>query len=281
MQFESKQIEIAKRLALGATIYQNAFLNGMDFREQFRDDYIALACFLKNYAYERQGAASAYPDIAVRTIEKIFGGKLQSVTIADSKEAWKIYQEIAGKEFNNIKVNPSHNPMNTDRGVLSLLASQQISNISNHVKTLIEQGKTREAHSFVSSIRGIGTKIASFYMRDIAFLGNLNENEIKNQFYLQPIDTWLEQTISIIFGDAATKRLDDKQRLIVELCGQANCSPIAFNQGAWIIASQIAGNFDTFRKIAEGQDTRSIVNDHILEWKTYIFEVEKFLEQVS
>lgn len=85
--FESKQIEIAKRLASGATIYQNAFLNKTDFRKQFTDGYIALACFLKNYAYERQGAASAYPDIAVRTIEEIFDRKMQLATIADSLRA--------------------------------------------------------------------------------------------------------------------------------------------------------------------------------------------------
>lgn len=171
--------------------------------------------------------------------------------------------------------------MNANRGVLSLMASQQISNISNYVKTSIEQGKTHEAHSFVSSIRGIGTKIASFYLRDIAFLSGLHEKEIKEQFYLQPIDTWLEQTISIIFGGIAPKKLEDRQRLIVELCSQAGCSPIAFNQGAWVIASQIAGDFNKFRKIAEGQDIRSIIKRHMLEWKAYIIEVEKFLEQIS
>ena len=84
---------------------------------------------------------AAYCDMAVRAIEDIFGGKLQSITIDDTRKDWEIYQKIARNDFNNLKVNASHNPMNTNRGVLNLLASQLISNISNYVKTLIEQEK--------------------------------------------------------------------------------------------------------------------------------------------
>lgn len=281
MQFEPKQLEVAKRLTICASIYQNAFLNDPCFKNQFSNNYVALACFLENYAYERQGAAPAYPVIAKLTIEEVFQGKLESVTLAHAKEAWQRYKEIATKGFNNLKVNEGHNPMNLERGVLATMTKHQIPNIANHIKILIEQGKTEGAHKFASSIRGIGTKIASFYIRDIAYLSGIAENRIKDQFYLQPMDTWLEQTLSIMLGSAVPKSLQDKQKAIIELCSFAGCSPIAFNQGAWVLGSQIAGDFNTFKKIALGENARTILERHISEKKAYISEVEKIIDKIS
>jgi hypothetical protein len=59
MQFTTDQIRIAKRLTLGASVYQNYYLRDNMFKDQFKDNYKALVCFLENYAYERQGAARA------------------------------------------------------------------------------------------------------------------------------------------------------------------------------------------------------------------------------
>jgi len=281
MRFEAEQIEIAKRLTLGAAIYQNHFLKDPIFREQFKDGYKSLACFIKNYVYERQGAAPAYPIIAGMSIEKVFQGQMRLVTVTHAKEVWKICKEIARNDFNNLKLNDSHNPMNSDRGVLSAMASRQISNISLHVKSLIERDKTIEAYNLIESIRGVGPKISSFYMRDIAYLGNLIESRIKDQFYLQPIDTWIEQTLSIIFGNKVPTKLREKQETIVELCSEANCSPIAFNQGAWVLGSQIAGDFNTFRKIVKGDNARAIIENHVAETKAYVTEVEKVANKFS
>lgn len=280
MQFEPKQLEVAKRLSICASIYQNAFLNDPCFKNQFSNNYVALACFLENYAYERQGAAPAYPVIAKLAIEEVFQGKLESVTPAHAKEAWQRYKEIATNDFNNLKVNEGHNPMNLNRGVLAVMTKQQISNIADNIKVLIEQGKTEVAHTFTSSIRGVGTKIASFYIRDIAYLSGVPENRIKDQFYLQPMDTWLKQTLSIMLGSAVPKNLQDEQKAIVELCSYAGCSPIAFNQGAWVLGSQIARDFNTFKKIAFGEDARPIFERHISEEKTYISEVEKIIDKI-
>lgn len=281
MHFKSEQNEIAKRLTLGATVYQNYFLRDIIFRDQFKDNYKALVCFIQNYAYERQGAAAAYPIIAEMVIEKLFQGKMRLVTISHAKEAWKICKQIARKEFNDLELNESHNPMNSDKGVLTVMATEQISNISLHTKDLIERDKTREAHNLIKSIRGIGPKIASFYLRDIAYLGNLSESKIKDQYYLQPIDTWLEQSLSIIFADKVPTELTKKQKIIVELCEEANCSPIAFNQGAWVLGSQIAGDFNTFRKIAKGNNARAIIKKHISTKKEYIHQVEKIVDKFA
>lgn len=281
MQFEAGQIEIAKRLTIGATIYQNWALGNAIFRNQFKDDYKALVCFIRTYAYQRRGAAAAYPIIAEMSLKKTFHEKITTVTAANAENAWEICKEIARENFNDLRLNKSHNPMNSDKGVLSRMANQRISNIARHVKDLIEQGKTGESYDFISSIRGIGSKIAPFYLRDMAYLGNFTENSINDQFYLQPIDTWLEQTLSIIFGNKVPTKLMEKQKIIVELCNKANCSPIAFNQGAWVLGSQIAKDFDGFQKIAKGDNARSIIEKHISETQKYIDGVKKIVDKFS
>jgi hypothetical protein len=239
VNFDSSQTQVAKRLAAFASVYQNAYVNNINFRKQFENGYIALECFLENYAYERQGTPQAYPAIAKQTIEKVFHGKVENVNSDQATKAWRTYSEIATRDFNGIKTNASHNPMNSDQGVLTAMANQGIHNIAAHVKTLIKNGKTKNAHTFIDDIRGIGAKIASFYLRDIAYLGGLDENQIKDQFYLQPLDTWLDQTFSMIMKKEKPASLEEKQKTFVDLCRQAGCSPIAFNQGAWIVISEI------------------------------------------
>jgi thermostable 8-oxoguanine DNA glycosylase len=126
------------------------------------------------------------------------------------------------------------------------------------------------AHLFVDSINGVGTKIASFYLRDIAYLSGIDETQIVDEHYLQPMDTWLEQSLRIIMRNSIPKKLQDRQRAIVDLCHQAGCSPIAFNQGAWVLGSQIAKNFNTFRKIASGDSVNQYLEDYIAEKRIYL-----------
>lgn len=94
----------------------------------------------------------------------------------------------------------------------------------------------------LTGTRGIGPKIASLHLRDITYNGELAESEIKDQRYLQSIDTWIDQALSIIFGNRNPKALKEKQEIIVRLCEEAKISPISFNQGVWVLGSQIAGD---------------------------------------
>jgi thermostable 8-oxoguanine DNA glycosylase len=236
---------------------------------------------LEGYAYEHQGSPQAYPIIAKQTIEKVFHGRLETVNSNQPTEAWKIYNTIAESDFNRIKTNATHNPMNNYQGVLTALANENIPNIAIHVRGLIEEGKTKTAHYFIDSIRGIGTKIASFYLRDIAYLGGLNESHIQDSFYLQPFDTWLDQIFSIIMEKPNQAVLEEKQKMLVELCREAGCSPIGFNQGAWIVGSQIAGDYNTFKKIAFGEESKAILEQYIEEERTFLSEIEKIATKIS
>ena len=276
MPFTEEQIEIAKRLCLGATIYRNYHLGDPIHRNQFKDSYQALVCFVRNYAYERQGAAAAYPVIAEKSIEKVLCNGMRSINLENSEKVWRVYREIAKTEFNNLRINATHNPLKPDKGILTTMAKEQIKNLAVYVRDMIQNGNTKKVHRLLVNVRGIGTKIAPFYMRDIAYLGGLDEPEIKESYYLQPIDTWLEQTLSIILEDVP-KKLEEKQRKIVELCKEADVSQTAFNQGAWVIGSQIAGNFKFFRQILKGRNAKSIIEKRIKEREEYLSAMKQFL----
>ena len=278
MEFTSEQLEMAKRLSYGAKLFQSCYLKDSSFREQFRNNYQALACFLEFYAYARQGAAPAYPIIALKALRNRFNERMSSVTVADAIIVWKNYQEIARNEFGNLRVNQTHNPMSSDNGLLKVIVNNNITNLATHVRSLIQNKQTKQAHNLITDIRGIGTKISSLYLRDIAYFGKLHEEEIEDQHYLQPVDTWIEQTLSIIFSDAKPRSLKKKQEMIVELCHSAGISSIAFNQGAWILGSQVTGDFSTFKQLAQGQSAEAIIQKHIEERRRYVSEAEHWLQ---
>lgn len=265
MEFSQEQKEMAKRLSFGAELFRRYFYKDDSFEEQFEDNDQALVCFFENYGYQRQGAAPAYSEIAGKVLKNRLDRRLRFVTITDAQEVWKDYVEIARNEYNNLGVNKTHNPMCSDNGLLTVMAKKNITNLASYVRSLIQNNQTKEAHELVDDIRGVGTKIASLYLRDIAYLGSITEDRIKDQYCLQPVDTWIEQTLSIVFGDRKPNVLRKKQEMIVNLCEVSNVSPIAFSQGAWMLGSQVAGDYSIFQQLAKGQNAKAIIKEHIEE----------------
>ncbi|RLF64122.1 MAG: hypothetical protein DRN33_02825, partial [Thermoplasmata archaeon] len=137
MRFKKSQIKAAKLFEKVSFIYKNYFLHDAMFKNQFKDGYTALVCFLKNYAYERQGSPKAYSEIAVECVSRYKGEKEWEVpTEKDAEILWNHYKDIAKEEFNlikknkktgkeEVKVNKSRNPMNNEKkdGIIDKLAS--------------------------------------------------------------------------------------------------------------------------------------------------------------
>ncbi len=285
MSFTESQKNIARLLQKVSPVYQNYFLCRKIFREQFENGYEALICFLENYAYERQGAAAAYSKIALKCVSsKYQNGLIWRVpTRDDAKELWEHYRKIAKSDYNLLddktgkaKVNETRNPLTVDGGIIDRLASCNTLNMAVRVRDLISCGDTSGAYNFMTEIRGIGVKIASFYLRDIVYLARLDEGNVSNLHLLQPMDTWLEQTLKILFSCEVPKNLQEKQRLIVNLCRESVVSSISFNQGAWVLGSQIAGEFETFRRaLTDHNFAQKVIKNHIKEKEGYLREVKK------
>jgi len=292
MNFSEKQKNVAKLLTKISTVYQNYFLSDNIFRTQFENGYKALICFLDNYAYERQGAPKAYPKIAIKCISNKYkkGENWIIPTETDVKNLWEDYRNIAISDFNMLsknseeaKVNKRNNPMNKNGGVINKLNSLKIPNIAVYVRDLLCDSNIAKAYKFLINIRGVGEKISSFYLRDIAYLSNLEENDIKEDLYLlQPIDTWLEQTLKVLFNNEFPNSLQDKQKKIVKLCEESEVSSISFNQGAWVLGSQIAGEFESFKRaINSNNSAKNIIKKHIEDKELYLIKVQDVLNMLS
>jgi len=307
MRFKKSQIKAAKLFEKVSFIYKNYFLHDAMFKNQFKDGYTALVCFLKNYAYERQGSPKAYSEIAVECVSRYKGEKEWEVpTEKDAEILWNYYKDIAKEEFNlikknkktgkeEVKVNKSRNPMNNEKkdGIIDKLASENIQNLATHIRDLISKGNTQDAHYFfvggkvgkeskpIRGIRGIGEKISSFYLRDIVYLAGLDEKNISDLYLLQPIDTWLEQTLKILFKSDVPQKLKEKQTRIVDLCKESGVSSISFNQGAWVLGSQIAGEFKKFNRILNDYAfAQKVIESHIEDKKEYLREVKNVLDSL-
>lgn len=280
MEFTEKQKRNAKLIAKASFIYQNLFLEGKKYPEQFENGYTALIRFIKFYAYERQGAAAAYPEIAEKVITEIFNEKTWNApSISDARKCWKLYRKIAKRDYNNLKLNEARNPMNSKQGIIRRLAQKKVSNIASCTSDLVKKGETKEAHNFLKNIKGIGDKISSFYIRDICYFTGIPEKEIQDIYLLQPIDTWLGQVVNIISNGVKMSQ-KEQQKFIVGLCGN-EISGIEFNQGAWFLGSQIAGDYDTFKRVVS--DTKKLKEkiQSLIQNEERIIQVyNEFLNQI-
>lgn len=268
-------MEIAKNVVSFASLFRASYE-----LKRPRDAISALLKFVNSYAYERQGSARAYRTIGTRVISEIFGDNILSITQKDVDSAWRLYKKIAKEEYGSLKLNETHNPLKSDGGVLCRLAEKGEKNIYTYVKRLLRREGVEQAYIFIYSIRGVGPKITSLYLRDVAYLEL--DSAKHYHFLLQPIDTWLNQAIEIILkhtAEKAFKKTSDKQKLIVELCRKAICSPIDFNQGAWIAGSVVAQDYGTFKDVIEDKEkAKSVIQQRIKEREELTDAMKKWLE---
>lgn len=105
----------------------------------------------------------------------------------------------------------------------------------------------KEVFDSIKSIRGVGNKIASFYLRDIYMLSPHHIKNLDSKHLLQPIDVWTRRAGRIIKSDsnATDKQCAEALLEIEEKYGLiAGSSNVAF----WVFGAKIAENEDTFRK---------------------------------
>lgn len=289
MKINEMQINIAKKLEKIAEIYTQYSLSDVKFSNQFRkkNGFLALTTFIP-HAYERNIDLSTYKACALETLSE-YKNKINwenPPSATDSKLIWTHYQKVAIEKYKLInsqggpKVNPDRNPMNSDGGVVSLLSSKKIHNLATYVKELLETNKVKEAYAFVDKIRGVGPKITSFYLRDIAYLLSIDETQIENSDLLQPIDIWIERVLEIIFPTTKFTNYKQERMAIIELCNEAKVSAIAFNQGAWEFGSRIAENQDRLNEALKDEVYFvNLIHSKIIEYEETIVNSEEIIEK--
>jgi len=259
MAYTKEHIRIARLLADFSHIYVKTYLSPIRFKDQFKDNYASVYNFLYSYAFERYQAPSAfYREVATSAIQQVFGGVLKKITPKEIRECWTVCR----KEARGRKLNATHFPLksqsepSSNRSLLTVMMEESVLNLATWSKRRLSRGETERAHRTLKHVRGIGRKITSFYLRDIAFLSKVSEDSIQDLHLLQPIDIWVNRALKEVIGTKAGMDFSNpdsnywmKARTIVDLCEHAECSASAFNMGAWVLGSRISGSDMNFRRI--------------------------------
>ena len=148
---------------------------------------------------------------------------------------------------------------------------------------MLSENKLKEAHQQLKTVWGIGDKIASFYLRDIFWLGgNLSPDipltEIENLSLIQPVDIWVKRAAKAIGCEEtseiaiATSILSFEQEL--------GLPPGGGNIGFWMLGSNYLDDTDDFDNVISGMNNLSENSkEHALVIADYfIFYYGKFGE---
>lgn len=101
----------------------------------------------------------------------------------------------------------------------------------------IKKGNVSKIYGELCEIFGVADKIATFFLRDLAIVFELEDNISSDDYvYFQPIDTWVRQVAErlriIDKGENNTVTIKEK---IITATLKESVSPLFFNAGAWYI----------------------------------------------
>ena len=125
-------------------------------------------------------------------------------------------------------------------GVLNFVSKEtnKGNNITNYFIEKIKIGSVKECYDHLTGIKFIGPKIASFYLRNLAYVHNISISEIskENLKYFFPMDTWIRQVCQKvgIIDNNKLKEFTVREKIISK-CSDNEINPLIFNQGCWVI----------------------------------------------
>lgn len=195
--------------------------------------------FLDGYAFERAGRNSSYAPAAAAALEKnapeFDGSRSPDV----EGKIWDAF----GTSLREADIPPNKKLCPLLPGAGSLvrqLGEKGKSNILAYAQECITKGIIPEAFDFLSSIRGIGPKIASYFLRDAKELlphgGVSVQIDGSIRWQLQPIDIWVKRTVELIAGRAMQNR--ETAQFIVD----NSVNPERANMGIWYFSSLVCGS---------------------------------------
>ena len=224
-------------------LYRARFLADAERKfPRLRDDPVeALVFFLDGYAFERQGASPDYKRLAVDAVRAV--GQLHAQAI------WDKFTRLLGKGKPNTALNPlapagtPFNWRNQQRqtgqaSVVELMLQNDCQrNIVRWAGDGMAEGRTPETFRVLCAVTGVGEKIASFFLRDVAVLFDL-EVEQGDRYLLQPIDIWVGRIAQQLWPELPHE-WPVWRRAIVQHSLGAGVDPERVNQGMWYFATEV------------------------------------------
>ncbi|MGA2467306.1 MAG: hypothetical protein ABSH06_23530 [Thermodesulfobacteriota bacterium] len=229
----------------------NRFLT-IDINRFINDSNYALKMFLNSYAFARAGAPNGYKIAAIKSVSSLESSDSNDTTL------WKAFQHFYGGKL-NINMNPCADP--------------KIFNLNfSSIARMISNGDFSNAFSQLQ-LRGIGPKIRSLFIRDIAYLTKVDRSssfDIKQYLYAQPIDTWVRQTIDLLdfetplaevpFDNCYLLNRDDFGRALklTSMCIGSGTSPLRVNMGIWYFCSQVVADATRLQSLLKANSVNAL-----------------------
>ena len=235
--------------------YINRYKVGPDMADHYLNDPIQGVKFLLDRGFARAGGQQAgYGRIAFQALQASIEEYRSYSNLMSMEEApdivWREFKKLCHEH--EMKPNENSNE-GAIKGIIELARISEEYNPFRYFESNLSEN-TLEVYVFLVSFRGIGEKAASLILRDAVSVLSL-EQEIRkhaptNQILLQPIDRWV-QTITTCLWDDFRKfqsKLGNYPHVIalriINECWKfaeerGGCSPVSFNQGAWMYSSHV------------------------------------------
>lgn len=270
------------------TYYWNSIQERQDLSDLIDSDtWIDGLIHFCNYAFERAGSPSIYRESAKEAFEQCreWLDVRERWSIAPERKIYEVFIQACNKNKLE-KYNLKNNPMGpSNGGQLSMIRfawyETENSSIAGWAATCIKNDDLLNAFEKLKKIRGVGNKIASFYLRDIyILLGNANKT-LRNSHLIQPIDTWTRRASRLLLNDKDAS--DEKcAAFLIEYENKIGIINGSLNIAIWVLGSQIAEDEKTFNEYIydiKRKDSNSLKNrlaDKIEEEREWL----NFLETI-
>ena len=239
-----------------------------------------------NYAFERAGSPAFYQKAAKEAFEQNKGWLKNRSYWSEGIEQklWKTFRDECNK--NGLEnYNEKNNPMSPSDGEqISMVHfawyETENQSIAKWATYCIENDNLESAFEKLKKIRGVGNKIASFYLRDIYLLSENTNKNLKNRHLLQPIDVWTRRAAQCLLPDQ--NATDEKcAKFLIDYEDKYEMSYGTSNIAFWVLGSQIVDDEKSFINFVKGikqnnTDTlRSQLEEKISEWREWLTFLEK------
>lgn len=246
--------------------------NKEDCGDYESNPFDSLRYFLWEYAFERQGSSRDFAAVANEVILEA-SEKGKDFSSLKGEKIWNTFT----KKLNEVSVkpNPACNPLcpqgtkyrnkgNTKTvgqiSVIELMLQEKLSNVGivSFAKEKLDLDQVEEAHKILNKINGVGPKIASLFLRDVAVRYDYKKIS-NNKELLQPIDTWIRYCARTCECD---KKLTDNE--CADFLINGTDEPEKANQGIWYFCTQVAksSRLRVKRSIEDQKYMKQLIKKH-------------------
>lgn len=264
--------------------------SGLQSREAFRralgDWREALALFLEHYAFERAGRSPRYPQAAVEAVRAY-----PYRTPRADLEAflWHRFRLRIAPQPPNERVNPltpsGGGGIPTSVAALVLELAPVGHNLVGWAKRGLEEGRARALTKALRGVRGIGAKIAAFFLRDVADAFMIEVSDLEGAVCLQPIDRWTRrgaEALAPLLGSPAPGSDEDYARVLIETGRRAGVRPTLVNTGVWVLGALCVRSEEGMKKVLkDGKALRNALTRWREAHRAWLGLLEGALREVS